>query len=29
MFAKACQGASTKDAIATATGQLKQIYKVK
>jgi multiple sugar transport system substrate-binding protein len=29
MFAKACQGQSTKDVIATATGQLKQIYKVK
>ena len=27
MFAKACQGQSTKDVIATATGQLKQIYK--
>lgn len=29
MFAKACQGASTKDVIATAVAQLKQIYKVK
>jgi multiple sugar transport system substrate-binding protein len=29
MFAKACQGTSTKDVIATAVGQLKQIYKVK
>jgi multiple sugar transport system substrate-binding protein len=29
MFAKACQGASTKDVIATAVSQLKQIYKAK
>ena len=29
MFAKACQGQSTKDVIATASAQLKQIYKVK
>ena len=29
MFAKAAQGTSTKDVIATATGQLKQIYRVK
>src|SRR5215470_15212746 len=29
MFAKACQGQSTKDVIATAAAQLKQIYKAK
>jgi multiple sugar transport system substrate-binding protein len=29
MFAKACQGTSTKEVIATAVGQLKQIYKAK
>src|SRR5690242_16340153 len=29
MYAKACQGTSTKEVIATATGQLKQIYKAK
>ncbi len=29
MFAKACQGASTKEVIATAVTQLKQIYKAK
>ena len=29
MFAKACRGDSTKDVIATATAQLKQIYKAK
>jgi len=29
MFAKACRGDSTKDVIATAASQLKQIYKVK
>jgi multiple sugar transport system substrate-binding protein len=29
MFAKACQGTSTKEVIATATAQLKQIYKTK
>jgi multiple sugar transport system substrate-binding protein len=29
MFAKACQGTSTKDVIATAVGQLKQIHKAK
>jgi multiple sugar transport system substrate-binding protein len=29
MFAKACQGTSTKDVIATAAGQLKQIYKAR
>jgi multiple sugar transport system substrate-binding protein len=29
MFAKACQGSSTKEVIATAVGQLKQIYKAK
>jgi multiple sugar transport system substrate-binding protein len=29
MFAKACQGASTKDVIATAVGQLKTIYKAR
>ena len=29
MFAKACAGASTKDVIATAASQLKQIYKTK
>src|SRR5919204_458822 len=29
MFAKACQGESTKNVIATAAGQLKQIYKAK
>jgi multiple sugar transport system substrate-binding protein len=29
MFAKACRGDSTKDVIATAATQLKQIYKVK
>jgi hypothetical protein len=29
MFAKACRGDSTKDVIATAAGQLKQIYKAK
>lgn len=29
MFAKACQGTSTKNVIATAVAQLKQIYKVK
>ncbi|MBI1847922.1 MAG: carbohydrate ABC transporter substrate-binding protein [Candidatus Rokubacteria bacterium] len=29
MFAKACQGTSTKDVIATAVTQLKQIYKAK
>ncbi len=29
MFAKACQGQSTKDVIATAVGQLKQIYRAK
>jgi multiple sugar transport system substrate-binding protein len=27
MFAKACRGDSTKDVIATAATQLKQIYK--
>jgi multiple sugar transport system substrate-binding protein len=29
MFAKACRGDSTKDVIATAASQLKQIHKVK
>jgi multiple sugar transport system substrate-binding protein len=29
MFAKACQGTSTKEVIATAAAQLKQIHKVK
>jgi len=29
MFAKACRGDATKDVIATAVGQLKQIYKAK
>ena len=29
MFAKACRGDSTKDVIATAATQLKQIYKAK
>ena len=29
MFAKACRGDSTKDVIATAAAQLKQIYKTK
>jgi multiple sugar transport system substrate-binding protein len=29
MFAKACRGDSTKDVIATAASQLKQIYKAK
>jgi multiple sugar transport system substrate-binding protein len=29
MFAKACQGESTKNVIATAAGQLKQIYRAK
>jgi hypothetical protein len=29
MFAKACQGQSTKDVIATAASQLKQIHKAK
>jgi multiple sugar transport system substrate-binding protein len=29
MFAKACRGDSTKDVIATAAAQLKQIYKAK
>jgi multiple sugar transport system substrate-binding protein len=29
MFAKACQGASTKAVIAAAVAQLKQIYKAK
>jgi len=29
MFGKACQGASTKDVIATAVGQLKTIYKAR
>ena len=29
MFAKACRGDSTKDVIATAAGQLKQIYKAR
>jgi multiple sugar transport system substrate-binding protein len=29
MFAKACQGSSTKEVIATAVGQLRQIYKAK
>jgi len=29
MFAKACQGTPTKEVIATAVAQLKQIYKAK
>ncbi|PYN91662.1 MAG: hypothetical protein DMD91_33830 [Candidatus Rokuibacteriota bacterium] len=29
MFAKACRGDATKDVIATAAAQLKQIYKAK
>ena len=29
MFAKACAGTSTKEVIATAASQLKQIYKAK
>jgi multiple sugar transport system substrate-binding protein len=29
MFAKACRATSTKDVIATAAAQLKQIYKAK
>jgi multiple sugar transport system substrate-binding protein len=29
MFAKAAQGTSTKEVIATAAGQLKQIYRAK